>query len=356
MGFCTIINWFFADFYKNLARVRIVMDKVAVLIPCYNEAPTIGKVIRDFREVLPEAVIYVYDNNSTDGTDEIARSAGAVVRYEKMQGKGNVVKRMFREIDAECYLIVDGDDTYQAADGPVLVSHVLYDGADMAVGDRLSSTYFEENKKLLNSFGNILMRRAINTIFGSDIKDILTGYRAFSYDFVKTFPVTSSGFDIETEMTIHAIDKKLQIDNVVIDYHDRPEKSYSKLHPVSDGMKAIGKMLSLYKNYKPIAFFGLIAAILFIIAVIFFIPILVEFIQTGLVPRIPTLIGCGMIFMAALISLFVGILLSNIVHKNRQDFEIARLMAHGRFNDLTRANNVKQNTNGFASKIKNIIK
>lgn len=312
------------------------MDKVAVLIPCFNEAPTIEKVIRDFREYLPEAVIYVYDNNSTDGTDEIARQAGAVVRYERKQGKGNVVKRMFREIDAECYLMVDGDDTYEASDGPILVSRVLYDGADMAVGDRLSSTYFAENKKKLNSFGNILMRRAINTIFGSDIKDILTGYRAFSFDFVKTFPVTSSGFDIETEMTIHAIDKRMAVENVIIDYRDRAGQSESKLHPVKDGMKAIGKMLSLYKNYKPIACFGLIALVLLLVAAGFFIPILVEFIQTGLVPKIPTLIACGFLFMTSIISFFVGVLLSNIVHKNRQDFEIARLAAHGRFNDLCR--------------------
>ncbi len=313
------------------------MDKIAVLIPCYNEAPTIAKVIKDFKEVLPEAVIYVYDNNSTDGTDEIARKAGAIVRYEYAQGKGNVVKRMFREIDAECYLMVDGDDTYEASDGPKLVSRVLYDGADMAVGDRLSSTYFAENKKVLNSFGNVMMRKVINGIFGSNIKDIMTGYRAFSFDFVKTFPISSEGFDIETEMTIHAIDKKLQIDNVVIEYRDRPEEGESKLHPVRDGLRAIGKMISLYKNFKPTAFFGIIAAVLFIVAVCFFIPILVEFIQTGLVPKIPTLIVCGFLVMAAIISLFVGILLSNIVHKNHQDFEIARLNAHGRFNDLKEA-------------------
>ena len=320
------------------------MDKIAILIPCYNEEPTIGKVIRDFREYLPEATIYVYDNNSTDGTDEIARKEGAIVRYEKKQGKGNVVKRMFREIDAECYLMVDGDDTYSASDGPALVSRVLYDGADMAIGDRLSSTYFEENKRVLNSFGNVLMRKAINGIFRSDIKDILTGYRAFSFDFVKTFPISSSGFDIETEMTIHAIDKKLQIDNVVIDYKDRKADSKSKLNPVRDGLRAIGKMLSLYKNYKPTGFFGIIAAILFIIGAAFFIPILVEFIQTGLVPKIPTLIVCGFLILAAIISLFVGVLLSNIVHKNHQDFEIARLSAHGRYCDLLERKEKKSRT------------
>ncbi len=332
------------------------MDKIAVLIPCYNEAPTIEKVIKDFQEVLPEAVIYVYDNNSTDGTDEIARRAGAVVRYEKKQGKGNVVKRMFREIDAECYLMVDGDDTYAASDGPMLVSRVLYDGADMAVGDRLSSTYFAENKRVLNSFGNRLMRKVINGIFSSDIKDILTGYRAFSFDFVKTFPISSEGFDIETEMTIHAIDKKMQIDNVVIEYKDREGESESKLHPVRDGMKAIGKMLSLYKNYKPVAFFGIIAAVLFIVAVAFFVPILVEFINTGLVPKIPTLIVCGFLVMAAIVSLFVGILLSNIVHKNHQDFEIARLAVHGRYNDLTARTKSSAGDEGIISKIKNKLK
>lgn len=324
------------------------MDKIAVLIPCYNEAPTIEKVIKDFREYLPEAVIYVYDNNSTDGTDEIARNAGAVVRYERQQGKGNVVKRMFREIDAECYLIVDGDDTYEASDSPLMVSRVLYDGADMVVGDRLSSTYFKENKKILNSFGNIMMRKTINAIFGSEIKDILTGYRAFSFDFVKTFPVTSSGFDIETEMTIHAIDKRMQIDNVVVEYRDREGESKSKLHPVKDGMKAIGKMLSLYKNYKPVAFFGIIAIIIAIVGLCFFIPILVEYFKTGLVPRMPTLIVSGFLFLIAIISLFVGILLSNIVHKNRQDFEIARLAAHGRYMDLLGRESTKNKVEGIA--------
>lgn len=230
------------------------MDRIAVLIPCYNEAPTIEKVIRDFQKMLPEAVIYVYDNNSEDGTDEIARSAGAVVRYERQQGKGNVVRRMFREIDAECYLMIDGDDTYSAANARELTDLVLLKGSDMVIGDRLSSTYFEENKRVLNSFGNVMMRKVINGIFRSDIRDIMTGYRAFSYDFVKTFPVLSSGFAIETEMTIHAIDKKLQIDHVIVDYQDRPAEGKSKLRPVSDGLKAIGKMLSLYKNYQPIAF------------------------------------------------------------------------------------------------------
>ncbi len=328
------------------------MDKIAVLIPCYNEAPTIEKLIRDFQEVLPEAVIYVYDNNSTDGTDEIARNAGAVVRYEPRQGKGNVVKRMFREIDAQCYLMIDGDATYAAVDGPELVSRVLYDGVDMAIGDRLSSSYFEENKKVLNSFGNRMMRNVINGIFRSDIKDIMTGYRAFSFDFVKTFPVSSEGFDIETEMTIHAIDKKMQIDHVVIDYKDRPAEGQSKLHPVKDGLKAIGKMLSLYKNYKPTAFFGIIAAVLFVVAAAFFIPILVEFIETGLVPKIPTLIVCGFLVLAAIISLFVGILLSNIVHKSRQDFELARLAAHGRYCDLMAKENPDAQADGLLTKIK----
>ncbi|MBR3242122.1 MAG: glycosyltransferase [Parasporobacterium sp.] len=314
------------------------MDKIAVLIPCFNEAPTIEKVVREFQEILPEAVVYVYDNNSTDGTDEIARSVGAVVRYERMQGKGNVVRRMFREIDAQCYLMVDGDDTYSANDAPALANRVINDGADMVIGDRLSSTYFEENKKVLNSFGNILMRKAINSIFRSDIKDIMTGYRAFSFDFVKTFPVTAAGFDIETEMTIHAIDKKLQIDHVTVDYQDRKAESVSKLHPVRDGLKAIGKMLSLSKNFRPVACFGLIALILFVIAAVFLFPILVEYFQTGLVPRFPTLIVCGFLILTAIISLFAGVLLSNIVQKNRRDFEIARLMVHGRYSDLMKEN------------------
>jgi len=225
------------------------MDKIAVLIPCYNESKTIEKVVTDFRKQLPEAVIYVYDNNSTDGTDEIARKAGAVVRYEFQQGKGNVIRRMFAEIDAQCYVMVDGDDTYPADQVKQMVDKVLINRADMVVGDRLSSTYFEENKRPFHNFGNSIVRASINALFKNDIKDIMTGYRAFSYRFVKTFPVLSKGFEIETEMSIHAIDKNMYVENVVIEYRDRPQGSESKLNTYSDGFKVIKTIIKLFRNY-----------------------------------------------------------------------------------------------------------
>ena len=238
------------------------MDKIAVLIPCYNESKTIKKVVSDFRQVLPEAVIYVYDNNSTDGTDEIARNAGAVVRYEYQQGKGNVIRRMFREIDAEAYIMVDGDDTYPAEHAREMVNKVLEKNVDMVIGDRLSSTYYEENKRPFHNFGNSLVQKSINTLFKSDIKDIMTGYRAFSYLFVKSFPVLSNGFEIETEMTIHAIDKRMFLENVVIDYRDRPEGSESKLNTYSDGMKVLFTIARLFRIYKPFSFFAILASVL----------------------------------------------------------------------------------------------
>ena len=298
------------------------MDKIAVLIPCYNEAKTIEKVVSDFKKQLPEAVIYVYDNNSSDGTDEIARRAGAVVRYEYQQGKGNVIRRMFAEIDAECYVMVDGDDTYPADQVQPLVDKVLNKKADMVVGDRLSSTYFEENKRPFHNFGNSIVRVSINLLFKNDIKDIMTGYRAFSYRFVKTFPVLSKGFEIETEMSIHAIDKNMYVENSVIEYRDRPEGSESKLNTYSDGFKVIKTIIRLFRTYRPMAFFGIIALILAIIAGIFFVPVFVNFTQTGLVPKIPTLIVCGFVVIAALQSLFTGLILQTIYAKNRQDFEM----------------------------------
>lgn len=231
------------------------MDKISVLIPCYNESHTIAKVIKDYKEALPEAVIYVYDNNSSDGTDEIAREAGAVVRYEHKQGKGNVIRRMFREIDSMCYIMIDGDDTYPAESARKMADLILNHNADMVVGDRLSSTYFTQNKRPFHNFGNTLVRMSINCLFKSDIKDIMTGYRAFSYNFVKTFPVLSKGFEIETEMSIHAIDKNMQMENVVIEYRDRPEGSVSKLNTYSDGMKVLRTIFRLFRNYKPLAFF-----------------------------------------------------------------------------------------------------
>ena len=298
------------------------MDQVAVLIPCYNESSTIGKVVRDFREALPEAVIYVYDNNSTDHTDQIARDAGAVVRYEFQQGKGNVVRRMFAEIDAHCYVMVDGDDTYPAEAARALVEEVRKNQADMVVGDRLSSTYFEENKRPFHNFGNAVVRGSINALFHNDIKDIMTGYRAFSYRFVKTFPVLSKGFEIETEMSIHAIDKNMRIRNVVIDYRDRPENSVSKLNTYSDGFKVLRTIMRLFATYRTLAYFGLLSAALFLLALIFFIPVMATYIRTGLVPNFPTLIVCGFAVMAAIQSFFAGLILKTISRKNRQDFEI----------------------------------
>ena len=269
------------------------MDKIAVLIPCYNEEKTVEKVVRDFKAVLPEAVIYVYDNNSSDRTVELAEKAGAVVRHEYMQGKGNVIRRMFREIDAEVYVMTDGDDTYPAEFAREMVDKVLEHQADMVVGDRLSSTYFTENKRPFHNFGNSLVRGTINRLFHTEIKDIMTGYRAFSYQFVKTFPVLSKGFEIETEMTIHAADKNMQVDNVIIEYRDRPEGSESKLNTYSDGAKVLMSIAKLYRNYKPMNFFGLLALVLAVMSIGFFIPVLMEYIATGLVPKFPTLIACG---------------------------------------------------------------
>lgn len=298
------------------------MDKIAVLIPCYNESATVQKVVSDWKRELPEATVYVYDNNSTDGTPELAKAAGAVVRHEYRQGKGNVIRRMFREIDAEAYIMVDGDDTYPAEYGREMVNAVLERHADMVVGDRLSSTYFEENKRPFHNFGNSIVRWGINFLFNADIKDIMTGYRAFSYLFVKSFPVLSKGFEIETEMSIHALDKNMYVENVVIDYRDRPEGSESKLNTYSDGMKVIFTIIRLFRNYKPFMFFGAIAFLLAAIAVGFFIPVLAVYVKTGLVPNFPTLIVCGFTFMAALLSLFAGLELQNGVQKNRQDFEM----------------------------------
>lgn len=298
------------------------MDKIAVLIPCYNECRTIQKVVQDFQNVLPEAVIYVYDNNSTDSSAELAKLAGAVVRHEYQQGKGNVIRRMFREIDAECYLMADGDDTYPAEASVEMTNKVLYEKADMVVGDRLSSNYSSENKRPFHNFGNFFVRKTINLLFHNDIKDIMTGYRAFSYEFVKTFPVLSKGFEIETEMSIHASDKNMHIENVVIDYKDRPDGSFSKLNTYSDGMKVLRMIMRMYRIYKPMGFFGGIALVLTILAAIFFVPVMVTYLKTGLVPQYPTLIVCGFTMIAAIQAFFAGLMLQTIVQKNRQDFEI----------------------------------
>lgn len=297
------------------------MDKIAVLIPCYNEAKTVEKVVTDFKQALPEAVIYVYDNNSTDGTAELAEKAGAVVRHEYRQGKGNVVRRMFREIDAECYIMTDGDDTYPAEFAPSMVEKVLGHQADMVVGDRLSSTYYQENKRPFHNFGNALVKKSINLLFRNNIKDMMTGYRAFSYEFVKTFPVLSGGFEIETEMSIHAVDKNLHIENEVIEYRDRPEGSESKLNTYSDGIKVLMTIFRLFRQYKPLAFFSIVAALLIVIAAILFIPVFITYLQTGEVPRMPTLVVSGFMTMAAIQAFFGGLILNVIAGNNRRDFE-----------------------------------
>ena len=310
------------------------MDKIAVLIPCYNEEKTVEKVVRDFKAVLPEAVIYVYDNNSSDRTVELAEKAGAVVRHEYMQGKGNVIRRMFREIDAEVYVMTDGDDTYPAEFAREMVDKVLEHQADMVVGDRLSSTYFTETKRPFHNFGNSLVRGTINRLFHTEIKDIMTGYRAFSYQFVKTFPVLSKGFEIETEMTIHAADKNMQVDNVIIEYRDRPEGSESKLNTYSDGAKVLMSIAKLYRNYKPMNFFGLLALVLAVMSIGFFIPVLMEYIATGLVPKFPTLIACGFAMMAAIQSVFAGLVLSAGAQRSRQEFEMNLIKVDMHYKEL----------------------
>ncbi|MBR6272044.1 MAG: glycosyltransferase [Bacteroidales bacterium] len=301
-------------------------NRVAVLIPCYNEAQSIGQVVADFKRVLPEATVFVYDNNSTDGTAAIAAAAGAVVRRETRQGKGNVVRRMFREIDADCYLMVDGDGTYPAEAALSLIQPVLDDDADMVIGDRLSTTYFSENKRPLHNSGNRLVRGLINQLWHVNIHDIMTGYRAFSQRFVKLFPVMSEGFEIETEMTIHALDKRFSIVEKPIEYNDR-KGGVSKLNTVRDGFKILRIIFSLFKNYRPLLFFGIVGGLLFAVALVLFIPILVEYFNTGLVPRFPTLITAGFLSIAGLLSFFTGLCLDTIGSDNRKAFEL-RLIAY----------------------------
>ncbi len=298
------------------------MDEIAVLIPCYNEEKTIEKVVTDARRALPEAVIYVYDNNSSDRTVELALAAGAIIRYERKQGKGNVIRRMFREIDARCYIMIDGDDTYPLEYAREMADKVLKEDADMVVGDRLSSTYYQENKRPFHNMGNGLVKASINMLFHSDIQDIMTGYRAFSYQFVKSFPVLSKGFEIETEMTIHAVYNNMQVDNVIVNYRDRPEGSESKLNTYSDGLRVLNTILKMFRQYKPLAFFTMLAFILTVISAIFFIPVLIEFWQTGMVDKFPTLIVCGFVEMAAIQSVFAGLILHNLGVKERRDFEL----------------------------------
>lgn len=298
------------------------MDKIAVLIPCYNEAATIEKVVGDFRRVLPEAVIYVYDNNSTDGTGEIARRAGAVVRRETRQGKGNVIRSMFRDINAQCYLMVDGDDTYPAESAPKMVEEVLQNGADMVVGDRLSSTYFTENKRAFHNAGNVLVRRLVNWFFQGQIVDIMTGYRAFSWLFVKSYPTLSRGFEIETEMSIHALDKNFHLVNVPVEYRDRPDGSCSKLNTFRDGAKVLMTIFRLLRTYKPFGFFTTVAVALFILSAVLFVPVFIDYLHTSLVARFPTLFVAGFVFLSGLLTFFSGLILDTVVKKDRQDFEL----------------------------------
>ena len=298
------------------------MDKIAVLIPCYNEAKTIEKVVKDYKRVLPEATIYVYDNNSKDHTDEFAKKAGAIVHYEYRQGKGNVIRTMFREIDAECYLMIDGDDTYPSESARMMCELVLKKRADMVVGDRLSSTYFKENKRAFHNFGNRNVRGLINILFKNDITDIMTGYRAFSYTFVKSFPILSKGFEIETEMTIHAVDKNFKIVEVPVMYRDRPEGSVSKLNTYRDGIKVLKTIASLFKEYKPLLFFSIFALFFFLLSLLLGIPVVIEYFKTKLVLKFPTLIVSCIFMVLAMLSFATGIILDVVAKKHKQLFEL----------------------------------
>ena len=299
-------------------------DKIAVLIPCYNESVTIAKVVDDFKAALPGADIYVYDNNSSDNTAEIARQHGAIVRFEPRQGKGNVVRQMFRDIEADCYLMVDGDDTYPAESARALCGPILDGQADMTVGDRLSNgTYAEENKRAFHGFGNNLVRFMIKWIYGYGFDDVMTGYRAFSRPFVKTFPVLSEGFQIETELSIHAVDRRWRILDVPIVYRDRPAGSESKLNTVSDGIKVIMMIGSLFKNYRPLKFFSIIALLFFAGGGLLGLPVVFEFFETGLVPRLPTaLLAVALMFLSGL-ALATGLILDSVAKVERKEWELS---------------------------------
>jgi len=298
------------------------MNSIAVLIPCFNEEKTIGKVVADFKEALPDAKIYVYDNNSTDRTVEFAKEAGAVVCHEYRQGKGNVIRSMFRQIDADCYLMIDGDDTYPAKHAAEMVDLVLSKGVDMVIGDRLSSTYFEENKRPFHNFGNKLVRGLINFIWKTDVKDVMTGYRAFSKPFVKLFPIMSSGFEIETEMTIHALDKRFFLKEIEIDYRDRPEGSFSKLNTRKDGFKVIKTIFNLFREYAPLRFFSWVAVFFLIFGIAMFIPVFAAYLETGLVLRFPTLIVSGFFMISSLLCFFAGLILDNMIRNERKSYEL----------------------------------
>ena len=306
------------------------MKKIAILIPCYNESKTIEKVVKDYKKVLPEADIYVYDNNSSDGTDKIAKSAGAIVKYEYRQGKGNVIRSMFREIEADCYLMIDGDDTYPSENAKEMCDLVLEGKADMVIGDRLSSTYFTENKRPFHNFGNKIVRLLINKLFKNNVKDIMTGYRAFSYSFVKGFPVLSKGFEIETEMTIHAVDKNYKLVEIPVTYRDRPEGSVSKLNTYSDGLKVLKTIANLFKEYKPAIFFNIFASLFLIVSLVLGIPVFIEYFNTGLVEKFPSLIVAGISLVISLLLWITGIILQVIVKKDKQQYELYLNLLRGK--------------------------
>lgn len=292
--------------------------KIAILIPCYNESKTIAKVVGDFKKQLPEANIYVYDNNSTDNTADIARQAGAIVRYEQRQGKGNVVRRMLTDIEADCYLLVDGDDTYPSDNAKEMCDIVLNEHYDMVIGDRLSSTYFRENKRPFHDYGNRFVRYAINQIFHSDIKDIMTGYRALSRHLVMSVPLLSEGFEIETELTINVLDNQLRIKQIPVEYRDRPIGSTSKLSTFKDGIKIIATIFRLFRDYKPLVFFSWISSFLILASLLILLPVFIEYLQTGLVPRFPTLIVCGFIILFAILLWMCGLILQVLLIRHRQ--------------------------------------
>ena len=304
--------------------------KIAVLIPCYNESKTIEKVIKDYKKELPKADIYVYDNNSTDETDKIAHRAGAIVRYEYHQGKGNVIRSMFRDINADCYLMVDGDDTYPASNAKEMCDLVLDGKADMVIGDRLSSTYFIENKRPFHNLGNKLVRFLINKLFNNKVKDIMTGYRAFSYEFVKSFPILSKGFEIETEMTIHAVDKNFKLVEIPVGYKDRPIGSTSKLNTYKDGFKVLKTIATLFKEYKPSTFFNIISMTCLILCIALAFPVIIDYFKTGLVPKFPSLIVSGVMLLTSLLLLITGIILEVIAKKHKQLYELYLNSLHTR--------------------------
>ena len=305
---------------------------IAVLVPCYNEAVTIAKVVDDFRRVLPTAVVYVYDNNSTDGTAQIAREHGAVVRFERRQGKGNVVRQMLRDIDADVYLMVDGDDTYPAEAAPELLRPIVSGQADMSVGDRLSNgSYGSENKRAGHNFGNNLVRWLIKRLYHYEYADVMTGYRAFTQAFAKMWPVEGEGFEIETELSIHAVDKRWRVVNVPIDYRDRPQGSFSKLNTVSDGWKVLRTIAGLFKDYRPLKLFGWVGVVLVVLGLVVGIPVVVEFAATGLVPRLPSALLSVALVLCGLLSISCGLVLDTVVKSNRKDYELRAIEACRRY-------------------------